>query len=69
MTTYAPISCPLSNDGSRVEVEILQREVAFDIVREVFVFLSTEKNTNKFEPPHAFEHVVKDKKTAVVDTC
>ena len=43
MKTYAPISRPLSNDGSRVKVEILQREVAFDIVREVFVFLSTEK--------------------------
>ena len=41
--TYAPISRPLSYDGSRVKVEILQREVAFDIVREVFVFLSTEK--------------------------
>ena len=68
MTTYAPISCPLSNDGSRVEVEILQREVAFDIVREVFVFLSTEKITNKFQPPHAFEHLLKIE-TAVVDAC
>ena len=43
MITYAPISCALSDDGSGVKVEILQREVAFDIVCEVFVFLSTEK--------------------------
>ena len=45
MITYAPISGALSDDGSGVEVEILQREVAFDIVREVFVFLSTENNS------------------------
>ena len=41
--TYAPISGALPDDRSRVKVEILQRKVAFDIVREVFVFLSTEK--------------------------
>ena len=39
--THPPISSALSNDGSRVEVQVLQVEVAFDIVREVFVFLST----------------------------
>ena len=43
--TYAPIAGALSDDGRGVEVEILQREVAFDIVREVFVFLSTENNS------------------------
>ena len=42
VVTYAPISCALSDDGSGVKVQVLQREVAFDIVREVFVFLSTE---------------------------
>ena len=41
--TYPPISCAFSNDGSGVEVEVLEREVAFDIVSEVFVFLSTGK--------------------------
>ena len=45
--TYPPISCAFSNDGSRVKVEVLKREVAFDIVREVFVFLSTEKKERK----------------------
>ena len=49
MITYAPISGALSDDGSGVEVEILQREVAFDIVREVFVFLSTEKGKNEVD--------------------
>ena len=39
--THPPISSALSNNGSRVEVQVLQVEVAFDIVREVFVFLST----------------------------
>ena len=46
VVTYAPISCALSDDSSGVKVQVLQREVAFDIVREVFVFLSTE---NKWE--------------------
>ena len=41
--TYPPISCAFSNDGSRIKVEVLKGEVAFDIVCEVFVFLSTEK--------------------------
>ena len=40
--TYPPICCAFSDDGSGVKVEVLKREVAFDIVREVFVFLSTE---------------------------
>lgn len=41
-THPTPISWALPDDGSRVKVKVVQREVAFDIIGKVFVFLHTE---------------------------
>ena len=41
--TYTPVTGPLPDDGGRVKVQVVKREVTFDIIGKVFIFLRTEK--------------------------